>query len=182
MVLIFTLADTLQPMIIIDKHYYNVDKSMIGEINAKILAVDLPFRILFAPFYGTLADHFGRKALYYYAIVSLFLAFFTAPFHSEIFPGYLISRLLFINGGVCSLVLPFNADYVDNEYKGRAAGIAYTIGALGAVVSAFTLVILQKLSFSLGEIYQLIAFFILITGFINAIWIKGGNTYYREQI
>eukprot|EP00330_Aristerostoma_sp_ATCC50986_P011365 CAMPEP_0114575726 /NCGR_PEP_ID=MMETSP0125-20121206/563_1 /TAXON_ID=485358 ORGANISM="Aristerostoma sp., Strain ATCC 50986" /NCGR_SAMPLE_ID=MMETSP0125 /ASSEMBLY_ACC=CAM_ASM_000245 /LENGTH=130 /DNA_ID=CAMNT_0001763679 /DNA_START=168 /DNA_END=560 /DNA_ORIENTATION=- len=130
-------------MIILDKNYYDDDKSKIGEINAKILAFDLPFRILFAPLYGTLSDRFGRKAMYYYALFSLLAGFVTAPMHDTIFPGYLFSRLLIINGGVCWLVLPFNADYVDNEYKGRAAGIAYTVGAMGAVVAAFALVVLQ---------------------------------------
>jgi MFS family permease len=180
MVLAFTLADTLQPMILLDKGYYNVALTNAGRVNASILAVDLPVRIILAPLYGALSDHFGRRALFVYSTISLALGFFSAPFHVSIFPGYLMSRLLIVNGAICSLVLPFNADYVDNASKGRAAGIAYTVGAGGALIASLLLTFLQQIGFSLGDIYILVAFIILVTGLLTSIWLKGGNTYFKQ--
>jgi len=108
-----------------------------------VLTYDLPTRIIFAPLYGALADHFGRRPLLIYGICSLFAGFLTAPLHEDVIPGYLSSRMLIINGAICILVLPFNADYVDDETKGRAAGIAYTFSSAGAVIASFFLVGLQ---------------------------------------
>jgi len=181
MVFAFTLGDTLQPMILLDNKYYNIAKESAGSMNASILAIDLPVRILLAPLYGALADHFGRRPMFIYSIISLSLGFLTAPFHSKVFPGYMISRLLMVNGAICSLVLPFNADYVDNSSKGRAAGIAYTVGAGGALIASAMLIIFQKLEFSLGKIYLIVGTIILVCGFLNSIWLKGGRTYYKPS-
>jgi MFS family permease len=181
MTFVFTSMDTLQPMILIDKTYYNIDKAHAGATNAHILLYDLPARMVIAPLYGALCDILGRRIMLSYGVISVFIGFMMVPLDTEVFPWYLGSKLLITNGCCALLITPLNADYIDDSTKGRAAGMAYTVGAAGALLGATTIGLLSAMDMSLGNIYWTIGITILVLGLINNLGLKGGNTYYKNK-
>ena len=177
----FLITDTLQPMILLDPRYFNVDKETSGELIAKILVILLVFKIIVSPFYGYCIDRFGRVIMLRYAALNIFLGYLSVSYQETVFPGFLISKLLFSNGGTIYALVPFNADYVDDSTKGKAAGLQLTLGTIGGLLGALFVKMLLWLGFNLGQCYTISGFVVFSLTTSYSFGLKSGNSYYRKS-
>jgi len=177
MIFAFGITDTLQPLILLDKSYYNADKDTAGTLIAFVLFIQLFIKISVSVFYGHLSDKIGRKPVLYLGAVSLLIGLLLAPLFTNVFPGFIIAKILVCNGCSALIILPFNADYVADESKGRAAGVTITLNAVGALGSNLFLKYLLYNNHTLGYCYWLSAFLIFPAFIANTFGLKGGSYY-----
>ena len=176
----FLITDTLQPMILLDPHYFNIDKETSGELIAKILVILLVFKIFISPFYGYCIDRFGRVIMLRYAAINILLGYLSVPYQKSVFPGFLISKILFSNGGTIYALVPFNADYVHDSSKGKAAGLQLTLGTVGGLLGALFVKMLLWLGFDLSQCYIISGFIVFTSTMLYSFGLKPGNKYYYK--
>jgi MFS family permease len=176
--LIMFSVDTLQALYMKN---LGVDSSVVGMVVAEIQLIDYSMKILACVVYGPLIDNFGRRKLYFWSIINIAIGYFIIPFQTQVFPGYIIGKLLISHGAVCIQLLPLLGDYVHDSKKGTASGLNYTLGAAGAVLSAAILYLFALCDFSLEANYATVGAIILILGGGIGFGVKGGTDYYRKQ-
>jgi MFS family permease len=176
---IFTSVDFLQTILLTDT--FQVPQDEIGGMIAKIQVADYSFKLLNAMVFGFIVDKFGRRVVYYYSIMCIAGGYILIPFQTEIFPGYLLVKLMLSQGVIALQMLPLTADYVHDSTKGKAASLNYTLGFVGALIAAFIFFLMNVLEASIQEIYWVFGFSILIFGNLLGIGVKGGTEYYRKQ-
>ena len=181
MVFAFGITDTLQPLILLDKTYYNIDKNEAGTTLAIILFFQLLIKMSVSIIYGFASDKFGRKPVLYFGLFSLTIGLVLAPCFNEVFPGFLLAKLFVSNGCTAIAILPFNGDYVHDESKGRAAGVTVTLNAIGALLSNLFLKMLLIKGYTLQFCYWVSAAIIFVAFAVNTFGLKGGK-YYMEKI
>jgi len=181
MIFAFGITDTLQPLILLDKSYYNADKDTAGTLIAFVLFIQLFVKISVSVFYGHLSDKIGRKPVLYLGAVSLLIGLLMAPLFSNVFPGFILAKIFVCNGCSALVILPFNADYVGDESKGKAAGVTITLNAVGALGSNLFLKSLLYANHSLGYCYWLSAFIIFPAFILNTFGLKGGEYYMMKK-
>jgi MFS family permease len=175
----FTSVDFLQTILLTDT--FQVPQSEIGTTIAKIQLADYGFKLFTAMIFGFIVDQFGRRIVYYYSILSVSIGYLLIPFQSQIFPGYLLVKLFVSQGVIALQMLPLTADYVHDSTKGLAASLNYTLGFVGALVSAFVFFLLSLLQASITTTYWTYGLFILGFGAFLGIGVKGGTEYYKKQ-
>jgi len=172
MVFFMSSGDALQPLILLDKNYYNLEKSHSGTTLSYILFVQLVLKIMTAIIYGHFNDRFGRKTMLIYGSLSLFTGFLIAPLWKNVFPGFIIAKALTSNGSTALATLPFIADYVHNETKGKANALGVALSTLGAFFANITIKILLLCHVPLGHCYWVIAFIGLTASILNSFGLK----------
>lgn len=180
MVFAFGITDTLQPLILLDKSYYNIDRNHAGGLLALILFFQLLIKMSVSIIYGFASDKFGRKPVLYFGLCSLTAGLILAPCFDEVFPGFMLAKLFVSNGCTAIAILPFNGDYIHDESKGKAAGVTVTLNAVGALLSNLFLKVLISKEYNLQFCYWVSAAIIFVAFAINTIGLKGGR-YYLEK-
>ncbi len=172
MVFFMSAGDALQPLILLDKDYYHLDRSRQGTILSIILFIQLALKIMTAIIYGHFNDRFGRKTMLVYGATSIFLGFLIAPLWKNVFPGFIIAKALTSNGSTALATLPFIADYVHNETKGKANALGVALSTLGAFLANIIIKILLYCSVPLGHCYWIIAVIGLSAAVLNSFGLK----------
>lgn len=181
MVFAFGIADSLQPLILLHKDYYHIDKDRAGSIMSWILFLQLATKMVVTMPYGFLIDKLGRKAMVYYGALNIVAGFLIVPMCKSIYPGFIIAKILISNGSSALITIPLTADYIHDESKGRASGINITLTALGAAFSNVMLKIFFKLNLSLGTCYYMAGALTFILFMANSIGLKGGTYYLTSR-
>lgn len=174
------ITDTLQPFILLDQGYYNINIETSGTLLGILQVILLIVKILGCFVFGHLIDRFGRRTMFIVASFLILFGCFLAPNQSSVFPGYLTAVVLMACGSVIFGNMPFIADYVHDASKGKAAGISMTLAGIGAIIGNLILKFFLYANYTLGQIYVIwgIASFVLFN--ILAIGLKGGK-YYLEN-
>ena len=175
----FVSADTLQPILLNTQTYFNIPQSQVATVNANIQLWDLLTKIIIAPFYGILTDVIGRKFFIVFGILCMSIGILGMSLVHQIYPYYLIFRLIFANGAIACLCSPLLADYVHFETKGRASGILVILAACGALFSTWICIDLSNFTITLR--YYVVASIVLIGGLIISFGIKGGDYYKKKE-
>ena len=175
----FVSADTLQPILLNTQTYFNIPQGQVATVNANIQLWDLLTKIAIAPFYGILTDVIGRKFFIVFGILCMSIGILGMSLVHQIYPYYLIFRLIFANGAIACLCSPLLADYVHFETKGRASGILVILAACGALFSTWICIDLSNFSISLR--YYVVAAIVLVGGLIVSFGIKGGDYYKKHE-
>lgn len=97
-----------------------------------------------APVVGMLSDRYGRKTLLQFGIVTVGISMVCMGYSTNIYPQYCLARvfktndskILYAIGAITLATIPFLADYVETDTKGRASAIMVVLASLGAVFSA----------------------------------------------
>lgn len=175
----------LQQNILSDSNYYNLSPEDALESNANITLFDLVVRLIVTGFYGLMIDKIGRRKMVTagYIITTVGVLLFPIDgyigyFH-EVFPWYYLIRFIYSNGAAIVTLMPFIADYIEDESKGKATGIntvAMACGFLLATTSVKTFY--NDMGLNLKYVYLLTAAFIFFPGMFYAYFLKGGNQYY----
>ena len=152
MIFAFGMTDSLQPLILLDQEYYNIDESRSGTIMSYILLVQLAVKMLVTILYGFLIDKLGRKTMIYYGAINMLAGFIMAPLSKEVYPGFVAAKILISNGGSALVTIPLIADYTHDESKGKASGINIALTSIGAFLSNIFLKALLYAQFSLGSL------------------------------
>ena len=173
----YVSIDTLQPTLLTDPNYYNVSQEDLTSVNSTILVWDMGIKIIMAPFYGAFCDKIGRRPVVFIGIISMSIGLALLPViggSGSVFPLFVVARGIYANGAIACIVVPFLADYVDYETKGRAAGILVVLAGLGAVFSSsYSLSLTQN--FTIGQRFQYLAIIVFVAGMIVALGLKGGK-------
>lgn len=153
MIFCLVAVGVLQPLILLDKDYYNVQQNEAGSITSLILVVQLVVKIIVSVPYGHYADKFGRKTAILYGAVNYLASCLLVPAQVSIFPGLVLTKILFANSTAALHAVPLIADYIADESKGKASGfLALGIG-IAAMISNIFLKILFYSNASLGSCY-----------------------------
>lgn len=109
-----------------------------------------------------------------YGAFGLLSGFLITPSQNSIYPGFIIGKILESNGATALLALPFNADYVNDESKGKATGITITFSALGALLGNLILKILFNFDINLKNCYIISGVFFFTCIILYSFGIKSG--------
>ena len=181
MIFAFGVADSLQPIILLDKDYYNIDKERAGTIMSYILLVQLAVKMLVTILYGFLIDKLGRKTMIYYGALNMLAGFLIVPLSKDVYPGFVLAKILISNGGSALVTIPLMADYTHDESKGKASGINIALTSIGAFLSNIFLKGLLYAKFSLGSCYCISGILVFGLFILNSLGLKGGKYYLRSK-
>lgn len=176
----FALAGSMQPMILLDKKYYNVEENRTGTIMSLVLVIQLIVKVLVSVPYGHYSDKLGRKPMILYGGFNYFLSCILVPIMPNIFPGLILAKILLANGTSALHCVPLLADYVADETKGKAIGFSAMTFGVAAISSNLFLKFLLKREASLGLCYVIGGIVILIFLSLNTLGLKGGD-YYKKK-
>jgi len=164
----------LQPLILLDKNYYNVAQDEAGSITSLILVIQLVVKIVVSVPYGHYADKFGRKTAIFYGAANYLASCLLVPIQTSIFPGLVLSKLLFANSAAALHAVPLIADYIADESKGKATGFLALGVGIAAMLSNVFLKILFYSNFSLGSCYVIMGIIGTSLMCINTLGLKDG--------
>jgi len=172
MIFCFVAVGVLQPLILLDKDYYNVQQNEAGSITSLVLVVQLIVKIIVSVPYGHYADKFGRKTAILYGAVNYLASCLLVPAQVSIFPGLVLTKILFANSTAALHAVPLIADYIADESKGKASGfLALGIG-IAAMISNIFLKILFYSNTSLGSCYVIMGIIGSVCMCVNTLGIK----------
>ena len=176
----------LQQNILSDPNYYNLAAEDALETNANITLFDLVVRLIITGFYGLLIDKLGRRKMVIagYIVTTIGVVLFPIDgydsYFDNVFPWYYLIRFIYSNGAAIVTLMPFIADYIEDESKGKATGIntvALTIGFL--LATSGVKLFYNDIGMNLKYVYLITAGCIFFFGMFYAYFLKGGNEYYR---
>jgi len=179
MVFSFSAGDSLQPLILLDRDYYNLDRTRSGTILSYILTSQLVLKVLTAIIYGHLNDKFGRRSMLVYGATSMLAGYMLAPTFQNVFPGFIIAKMLSSNGSTALSTLPFIADYIHNDSKGKATALGVALSTVGAFLANIFIKILLYCKVPLGYCYWIIGFVAFAAMVLNSFGLKSGH-YFLE--
>jgi MFS family permease len=175
----FVVAGILQPLILLDKNYYNVDQDNVGTITSLVLVVQLVVKIIVSVPYGHLSDRFGRKTIIFYGALNYLISCLLVPVQTSIFPGLVLAKVLLANGTSALHCVPLLADYIADESKGRATAISAMFIGVAAILANIFLKVLFYADLTLGTCYVVIGIITFAGVMLNTLGLKGG--YYSPQ-
>jgi len=183
MIMIFGLASagSIQPLILLDKKYYNISQEESGTITSLILVIQLVVKMIVSLPYGHYADKLGRKTVIYYGAINYLISCLLIPAQTSIFPGFILAKMLLANGLAALQTVPLLADYVADESKGIASGFAGMAFGVSAIFSNILLKILLYAEVQLGLIYVVIGVITFVILCVNTFGLKGGFYYLKEK-
>jgi MFS family permease len=173
------MSDSLQPLILLDHNYYHIEKKHEGTILGVILVIQLVVKVTGSLILGHFVDVYGRRKMLTIGSLLIFIGCMLVPSQKTVFPGFVFAKMFFALGNTIVLLLPFNADYVHDDSKGKASGISITLSAIGAIVGNIALKIFLIEGVALGNIYYIWGVYVIVVFNINSLGLKGGNLYYR---
>ncbi|KAL4484746.1 hypothetical protein ABPG74_019923 [Tetrahymena malaccensis] len=176
---IFVTAESLQPMLI--QQEFNIEKKDQGSQNANLLLADIITKIIFAPIMGIVCDKFGRRVTLFYGICIVTLALCLMPLSNNIYPTYLLIRILYAHGAITISIIPLLADYVTNATKGKGAAVNVILASLGAVASVEIINNGLQNSMNVKGIYWLISSCYFVIGALMCYLIKSGVYYVDKE-
>ncbi len=171
----------LQPLIILDENYYNISEEHAGGVTSAILVIQLVVKIFASIPYGHYSDKFGRKTLITFGVVNYVIGSFIIPFQKNIFPGFVIGKILTANSACAFSVIPLLADYVADESKGKASAIAVMFFGFGALFSNLFTKLLFYLEINLGTCYLIVAVLVLFGLLINNLGLKSDYHFKKKS-
>lgn len=144
---------------------------------------------------GIMCDRYGRKYTLFYGVCVISISLALMPLSVNIYPMYLLFRILYAHGGITVSIVPLLADYVTNTTKvnqnkllcvyiflmqGKGAAINVVFASLGAVCSVEIINngLVNKLE--IKTIYWIISFCYFILGAFMCVYIKNGK-YYQDN-
>ena len=66
---------------------------------------------------GIMCDRYGRKYTLFYGVCVISISLALMPLSVNIYPMYLLFRILYAHGGITVSIVPLLADYVTNTTK-----------------------------------------------------------------
>ncbi|KRX03549.1 Major facilitator superfamily domain, general substrate transporter [Pseudocohnilembus persalinus] len=180
MTFIFVSVEILQPELL--SRNFGIEQENAGTQNSNIIMVDVGVKILFAPFFGIMADRFGRQKVLIYGIITVAIAIFFMPFSANLYPQYLLWRCFYAQGAICIAVIPLMADYIQDVSKGKAAALNVVMASGGAVLSADLVTgVLSSDNIDIKYSYMVVAISYLILSLLYAIFLKSGLPIQEED-
>jgi len=176
-----TVTTTLQPLILLDKDSFNIDKHSSGVILAKLMLVQTVVKILVTPFIGNLIDRLGRRTIILTGASITCFGYLLVPFQTSVFPGYVFSKVLVANGGNMMHLTPLNADYIHDSTKGKATGISQALGSAGQFTGTLFIAFLLSMKITLPMMHVVTGLTILAVAAMNVMLVKGGKYYLTER-
>jgi MFS family permease len=175
--MIFGLAAPggLQPLILLDKEYYNISQDHAGAVNSLVIIVQSVVKIITCIPYGHLSDKFGRRSVITFASVNYLIGSLLVPYSKEIFPGFLLAKAFAANALSALQSVPLLADYVADESKGKAAAVYGISLGIGALIGNLFVKGLLYAELPLGACYNTIGIFTFVVLLINNLGLKKGN-------
>lgn len=85
-------------------------------------------------FIGLIFDIFGRKKPLVFGFLMIGIGLIGIPLFKQVFPWFLIMRVLISFGGVFGMAVPLLPDYVQKDNMGKAMGVIEVV-----IVSAYIL-------------------------------------------
>jgi len=165
----------LQPLILLDKDYYNVSQDHAGAVNSLVIIVQSAVKIITCIPYGHLSDKFGRRTVIFFASVNYLIGSVLVPYSREIFPGFILSKAFAANAISALQSVPLLADYVADESKGKAAAVYAISLGLGALIANLFVKGLLYAELPLGTCYYIIGIFTFAVLLINNLGLKKGT-------
>ena len=175
----FVMPGVLQPLIILDKSYYNVDQDSVGTITSLVLVIQLVVKIIVSIPYGHLSDKIGRKTMIFYGACSYLISCLLVPLQTSIFPGLVLAKVLLSNGSSALGSVPLIADYIHDDSKGKMSGISAMFLGVAAVFTAILFQIFLYAGITLGTCYVITGIFVFTALILNTMGLKGG--YYSPR-
>lgn len=175
------MSDSLQPLILLDHNYYNIEREHEGTILGVILVIQLVIKVSGSLILGHFTDKYGRRMMLFVATILIFIGAFLIPSMKSVFPGFVFAKIFFALGNTILLILPFNADYVHDDSKGKASGLSITISAMGAIIGNISLKLFLLNNVSLGNIYYIWGVIVLVIFNLNNLGLKAGRYYYKVK-
>ena len=128
----------MQPVVLRDQ--LHLPAALLGRANGVLSAAENVATLVFITVFGVLADRYGRRRIYYPALIFMALALFLTPL-APVFAVVLAVRFLYGSAytamSVAGVALP--ADYPANRSRGKFIGMLTLTGWLGsAIIVQFT--------------------------------------------
>lgn len=177
----FASLGLLQPLIILDKNYFNVSQDNAGTTTSMILVLEMTVKILVTIPCGHLSDKLGRKTMIFYGAFSFLASCLLVPFVTSIFPGFMVAKALFANAAAGLSTVPLLADYIADESKGRAAGVSAMMLGVAAILANIFLKVLFYADVSLGSCYAITGIVVFTSLLLISFGLKGGKYYIKEE-
>lgn len=169
------ITGMLQPLILVDKDYFNISQDHVGSVTSLALFVDLIMKVLVLVPYGHCSDKFGRKIIIYYGAGTYLLGCIIMATQTTIFPGLLLAKVLIANAAAAFQAVPLLADYVADESKGRASGLVIMFIGLSTVVGNLYIKLLLYEKLSLGRCYLITGIIVTFILVISSFGLKKGR-------
>jgi len=90
-----------------------------------------------------------------------------------------MARFIYANGSSIVLLMPFIADYIEDESKGKATGINAIALAMGFLLGTTSIKELYLTEMNLKYVGLIVAGFLLVFGMLYSAFLKGGSEYYK---
>ena len=179
MLMIFCVVSSgvLQPLILLDKDYFNIDQNHAGTTTSMLLIVQLVVKIAVSIPYGHYSDKVGRKSMILYGATNFFVSCLLVPLQTSVFPGFVLTKLFLSNGATAISTIPLLADYVADETKGKASGLLAMCISLSAILANIFLKVLFYNEVTIGECYVYVGIVGSCGLLLNTLGLKGGRYY-----
>ena len=117
--------------------------------------------LIFQIVLGVLFDLYGRKIPLVTGMALIALSIGAIPLGKELYPWFLICRIMLGIGSAVGLNVPLLPDYVEKEYLGRAQGITQILVSCAFIFSSTGLMQIASFVEDLGSIYYVTSAVIL---------------------
>lgn len=170
----FMIVSMLEPFVLLDKDYFNIDQEHVGTTTSLGLSVDLAIKMLLLIPYGHCSDRYGRKVVIYCGAASYLLACVILSSQTTIFPGFLFAKILLANGTAATSSAPLMADYTADESRGRAAGLMVLLVGLTTMFGNLFMKVLLYNEVALDKCYMITAISVVSILILNSFGLKRG--------
>lgn len=118
---------------------FAVDSGRLGTVTGQLAVADEVWSFLWLGLWGLISDLVGRRAVVCSGFALCSVSLFLFPHGGSVFPGLLLVRLLFAQGGaaLASMLTALLADVVAPSSLGLAAGMLGLASGTGALVAVF---------------------------------------------
>jgi len=155
---------------------YNLSASEAADANSLFQLTQIGAQVLLAPLFGFLCDKYGRKMFIIIGVIMLTISIAVLPNLPNVYPSFFFLQAVLGVGILAINISPFLADYIDNQTKGRVAGIATVFNFLGAA-TATLINQFADLTKNLNQQYYKLGALDLVIGIIIIFGLKGGQYY-----